>query len=437
MMAKFARLLFTLVAVCALVPTATSAELTTTEEKIVALVKQRSGAALQFLERTVNVNSGTMNPDGVREVGKLFRDEFDQLGFATAWIEMPPEMHRAGHLVAKREGNQGKRLLLIGHLDTVFEKDSAVRLWDRSGDRVRGQGVSDMKGGDVIVVEALRALQRVGALDNTTISVVFTGDEERVGRPLDVARADLIGFAKRSDVALAFEGTVKDKDGKDTATIGRRASSSWTLLVTGKQAHSMGVFGKSSGYGAIYETARILNAFRDQLIEPDLTFNVGLIVGGTDITYDEVAARGTAYGKTNIIARTARVEGDLRYLTNEQRDRTHARMREIVANSLPGTSAEIAFHEAYPAMSPTEGNLRILRIYSQASIDAGLGAIGALPPGQRGAGDVQFVAPYVDSLDGLGATGNGAHSPDEDLEIASIERATIRTAIFIYRLTRP
>lgn len=413
-----------------------AAELSPTEQKVVAAVKQRSAAALQFLERTVNVNSGTMNHDGVREVGKLFRTELDQLGFATRWAEMPPEMQRAGHLIATREGKQGKRLLLIGHLDTVFEKGSPVQLWDRKGDRVRGQGVSDMKGGNVVIIEALRALQAVSALENTTISVVFTGDEERVGDPIELARADLINAAKRSDIALAFEGTVRDKGGQDTATIGRRASSSWTLQVTGKQGHSAGIFSATSGYGAVYETARILNTFREQLIEPDLTFNAAMVLGGTEVNYDDVATKGTAFGKSNIIARTATVKGDLRYLTNEQRDRTHQRMRDIVGTSLPGTSAKITFREAYPAMSPTPGNLRILQMHSEASSDAGLGAIAPLPPGQRGAGDVQFVAPYVDTLDGIGATGSGAHSPDEDLELASIERAAIRAALLIYRLTR-
>jgi glutamate carboxypeptidase len=412
------------------------AELTVKEQEIVAAVKARAPAALQFLERTVNVNSGTMNLEGVREVGKMFRAEFDQLGFTTKWVDMPPAMQRAGHLVASREGKHGKRLLLIGHLDTVFEKDSPVQLWDRKGDRVRGQGVSDMKGGDVIVVEALRALQRVGALDDTAITVVFTGDEERVGSPIELARADLIDAAKHSDIALAFEGTVRDKNGKDTATVGRRASSSWTLHVTGKQGHSMGVFSASAGYGAVYETARILNAFREQLIEPDLTFSPGLIFGGTEVTYDEAGAKGTAYGKTNVIAKSVTVVGDLRYLTNEQRDRAHARMREIVSKNLPLTGAEIKFREAYPAMSPTAGNLRVRQTYSQASIDAGLGPIESLPPGERGAGDVQFVAPYLDCLDGLGAAGSGAHSPDEDLDLPSIERASIRTAILIYRLTR-
>jgi glutamate carboxypeptidase len=417
---------------------ATADELSAVEQRIVAAVKARSPAALQFLERTVNVNSGTMNFAGVRETGRLFGDELTALGFTTRWAEMPPAMQRAGHLVATRgpvDGAQGKRLLLIGHLDTVFEADSPVQRWNRQGDRVRGQGVSDMKGGNVIVLEALRALQQVGALDGTRIAVVFSGDEERVGEPIAVARADMVELARQSDVALAFEGAVTE-GGRATATVGRRASGGWRLQVTGKQGHSAGVFSAGAGYGAIYETARILNAFREQLIEPDLTFNVGMVVGGTETSIDDGLSRGTAFGKNNVIANTATAKGDLRYLTVAQRDRVHARMREIVAASLPGTSATIGFSESYPPMSPTAGNLAVLQQYSQASADAGLGPVVALAPGQRGAGDVQFVAPFVDSLDGLGASGRGSHSPDEDLELASIERGTVRAALLIYRLTR-
>ena len=415
---------------------AAAAQLTPIEQKIIAEVKAHSPQGLQLLERSVNINSGTMNHEGVREVGKLFREQFDQLGFKTRWIDMPPAVQRAGHLVATREGKQGKRLLLIGHLDTVFEKDSPVQLWKRDGDRVRGQGVNDMKGGDVIIIEALRALQRVGALDNATISVMFSGDEENAGDPIEVSRGDMIAAAKRSDIALAFEATVRNKEGKDTGTIGRRSSSSWELEVKGKQGHSSGIFTESAGYGAVYEAARILDGFRQQVIEPDLTFSPGLILGGTETGTDATGTKGQAAGKTNVIARTAVVKGDLRYLTYEQRDRARAKMNAIVAANLPGTSASIVFNDHYPPMSPTPGNLAVLKTYSQASADAGLGEIPALPPGQRGAGDIQFVAPLVDSLDGLGAAGNGAHSPDEDLEIASIERATIRTAILIYRLTR-
>lgn len=415
---------------------AAAQSLTPEEERIVAIVKANSGKALELLEKSVNINSGTMNHAGVREVGKLFRAEFDKLGFKTQWVDMPKEMQRAGHLVATREGKQGKRVLLIGHLDTVFEAGSPMQKWERQGDRARGQGVNDMKGGDVIIIEALRALHASGALADTSINVIFTGDEEDAGEPKSISRRDMVEMAKRSDVALAYEATVPDQQGRATGTIGRRSSTSWELDVKGKQGHSSGIFSNSAGYGSVYEAARILDAFRQQLQEPNLTFNPGVILGGTEIDYSDSAAKGSAFGKTNVIANSTVVKGDLRFLTPEQGEQARARMRAIVAQSLPGTSATIKFRDGYPPMAPTEGNLKILEIYSKASADAGLGPIAALPPGLRGAGDIQFAAPYVDSLDGLGAIGRGAHAPGEDLDIRSIEQGAIRTAILLYRLTR-
>ncbi len=406
-----------------------------TEQKIVAEIKAHAPQALALLEQSVLINSGTMNTRGVRDVGALFRKQFDELGFKTRWIDLPPEMRRAGHLVATRDGDRGKRLLLLGHLDTVFEPGSSVPMWQRDGDKVRGQGVSDMKGGDVIVIEALRALHRVGALDGTRIAVMFTGDEEEAGNPKSVSRGDMVELARRSDVALSFEGSILDKNGQATATVGRRATATWELEVKARQGHSMAVFG-ANGYGAVYETARILDAFRREVIEPGLTFNPGLILGGTEVAFDGATSRGTAFGKTNVIANTATVKADLRYLDYPQRDRAQARMRAIVAQNLPGTSATIAFHESYPPMAVTPGNLKVLDLYSRASQDAGLGAIAPLPAEARGAGDIQFVAPLIDSLDGLGASGNGAHSPNEDLDVSSIERSAVRAALLIYRLTR-
>ncbi|MCE3262924.1 MAG: peptidase [Pseudoduganella sp.] len=415
---------------------AAAQSLTPEEERIAGIVKANAGKALELLEKSVNINSGTMNHAGVREVGKLFRAEFDKLGFKTQWVEMPKEMQRAGHLVARREGKRGKRVLMIGHLDTVFEADSPMQKWERSGDRARGQGVNDMKGGNVIILEALRALHAAGALGNTSVNVIFTGDEENAGDPKEISRRDMVELAKRSDVALAFEGTVLDEQGKATGTIGRRSSTSWQLEVKGRQGHSSGIFNATAGYGAVYETARILDAFRQQLQEPNLTFNPGVILGGTEVAYDDATAKGSAFGKSNVIANTSVVRGDLRFLTPEQGELARARMRTIAAQNLPGTSAEIRFQDGYPPMAPTAGNLKVLELYSQASADAGLGPIAALPPGLRGAGDVQFVAPYVDSLDGLGAVGRGAHAPGEDLDVKSIEQGAIRTAILLYRLTR-
>jgi len=412
------------------------AQLTETEQRIATAVKARSPEALRLLERTVRINSGTMNAAGVREVGTILRAELDSMGFQTRWVEMPPAMKRAGHLVATRKGGQGKRLLLIGHLDTVFELESTVVPWDPGGERVRGQGVSDMKGGNVVLLEALRALHSAGALDNTTLSVIFTGDEERVGAPQEVARADLVEAAKASDLALAFEASARRRGGGHMASYARRSAGGWTLTVTARPGHSGGVFSETSGYGAIYEAARILDEFRRSLIEPNLTFNPGAIVGGTNARYDADSATGNAFGKNNVIAREAQVRGDLRYLTAEQGERAKARMREIVAASLPHAKATITFVETYPPQAPTEAGARLLEEYSKASQDAGFGPIGAMDPAFRGAGDVQFVAPYIPALDGLGASGSGAHTDFEEMEVASIERGAIRAAILIHRLTR-
>jgi glutamate carboxypeptidase len=422
----------TALAAALLLAGAAHAQLTENEQRIVAAVKQRTPAALELLEKSVRINSGTLNPEGVRAVGDIYRAELDALGFKTRWIDMPPAMKRAGHLVAA----QGKRLLLLGHLDTVFEKGSSVPLWERQGERVRGQGVNDMKGGDVIMIEALRALKAVGVLDRANIEIMFTGDEERGGEPLQLARADMVAMGKRADYALSFEGSNK-RNGVDTASIARRSSGGWVLKVKGKPAHSMGVFSAQSGYGAIYETARILNAFREQVIEPSLTFNPGLVFGGTDISYAEDKATASAFGKANVIARDAQVLGDLRYLSPEQGARARQKMQAIVASgNLPGTSATISFSESYPPMPPTEAGAKLVELYSKASQDAGLGRIEILDPSLRGAGDVQFVAPYTVGIDGLGAQGRGSHTDDEDLEIASIERGAVRAALLIYRLTQ-
>jgi glutamate carboxypeptidase len=413
-----------------------SAALTEVEALIVERVKSRSAQAIELLERSVRVNSGTFNIEGVREVGRIFAAELEPLGFKARWAEMPPEMNRAGHLIATREGSQGKRVLLVGHLDTVFEKQSPVQLWERSGNKVRGQGVVDMKGGDVAIIEALRALHELGLLAETTISVVFTGDEERLGSPQSVSRRDLIDAAKRSDVALVFEGSRRLRSGGDQAHVARRGSSSFFLEVTARPAHSSGMFSPGIGLGAIYEGARILNAFRGEVAEPGLSFSPGVALGGTVVSFDDALASGTAFGKSNVIPRLFMVRSDMRFLDIVQRDRARAKMREIVAQSLPGTSAEIRFSDGYPPMPATEGNRALLAAYSSVSQDAGYGPVGAADASQGGASDVQFVAPYVDAIDGVGPWGSGSHTVDEQLDIPSIERSAVRAALLIYRLTR-
>lgn len=408
-----------------------SAQLSKTERRIAARVDQNMNACVKTLEESVNINSGTLNEAGVKETAMHMNREFDAIGFSTEWITLPSELKRAGHLFARIDGSKGKRILLIGHLDTVFEPESPFQKYINQGDTIaRGPGTNDMKGGNVVILYALKALHDLDLLKDRRIIVALHGDEEEAGRPLTISRADIINAAKNSDVALAFEtGT-----GFGEATIARRGTTSWILKITGRQAHSAGIFTSETGAGAIYEASRILNRFYSELREENLTFNPGLILGGTEVELDSAGKRGTAAGKTNIVANSARVMGDLRYLSNEQREKAKAKMKAIVAESLPQTSATITFDDGYPAMPPTSGNMKLLEFYSKVSVDLGLGPVKPFDPAKRGAGDISFVAAYVDCLDGIGAMGGGAHSQEEYIDLRTLDEQIKRAAIMIYRL---
>jgi len=335
-------------------------------------------------------------------------------------------------LVAHTKGKKGKKLFLIGHLDTVFEPDMEPNPYKKLNDSTStGQGVNDMKGGDMIILSALQALYKLGLLKNTTITVYFTGDEEKSGSPVSVSRADFIERAKQSDIALGFEG-----GNLNTVATARRGSSEWQLTVTGKQAHSAGVF--SAGYGSIYEAARILNMFREELSkEKYLTFNPGFFVGGSDIVYDSAKIKGQVIGKLNIISPLSIIQGDLRFLTKAQKNAAREKMRKIATtNNLAATSAKISFADGIPAMEPTVGNDSLLHILNKVTIDMGVGPTKAGDPGSRGAGDISYIAKYLDCLDGLGASGRGAHAPGETIDLKEFPILIQRAAIFIYRLTK-
>ncbi len=404
------------------------------EKKIIKQVEFNNDEAILLLEKVVNINSGTLNLEGVKKVGAVFSDEFQSIGFTPTWITMPDEIGRAGHLFCElTKGNiNGKKLLLIGHLDTVFEKDSPFQEFTMVNDSiVHAPGGNDMKGGNIIILYALKALQEKGLLKNTQIIVAFTGDEESSGKPLSISRKDLIDAAKRSDIALGFETST----GLKYATVARRGSSGWKVEVTGKRSHSSGIFNKNVGAGAIFELSRILNTFYNEVRgEEYLTFNPGVILGGTQVSFEKSLSKGTAFGKSNIVAQTATVKGGLRFISEEQKENAREKMKVIVAKSLSHTSAKISFTDSYPAMSPTKGNAILLSTLNQVSLDLKQGRVEAYDPGKRGAADTSFVAEYVDCLDGLGALGNGAHTLKETINLNAFEALTKRTAILIYRL---
>ncbi len=410
-----------------------SQTLSKTEQQIVGDIEETMSATMQLLKESVNINSGTLNIMGVRKVGDLYAKELSALGFAIEWVRLPDSLKRAGHLVATRKGKKGKRLFLIGHLDTVFEPDMPANPYTQLTDTsATGQGVTDMKGGDVMIIAALKALHKRGLLNDVTITVYFTGDEEKPGVPTSLSRADFIARAKQHDIALCFETAI----GLNLACIARRGNSDWMLEVEGRQAHSGGVFGVG-GYGAIYEASRIINEFREKMgHEQYLTFNPGLFLGGAEVNYHPDEQAGEVSGKTNIISPKAVVKGDLRFISNQQLEKARDSMKHIASRSLPGAKAKISFTDIYPAMPPTPGNEALVKKLNEVNLVLGYGEVKAGDPSQRGAGDISFVAEYLDCLDGLGSAGRGAHAPGEIINLPLYPKLIKRTALLIYRLTR-
>lgn len=412
-----------------------AAGLSADEQKMIASVKSHHDAHLALLERLVEVNSGTLNLTGVTAIAEQLRPEFEKLGLTVRWIPMS-ETGRAGHLVAEHHSNakQAKRILLIAHLDTVFEADSPFQHFIRRGDEAEGPGVNDIKGGVVVILAALQALKDSGQLERTNLTVFLSGDEEKPGHPLTLARRDLITAGKQADLALDFEAMAREDD-RDTIHIGRRSALSWRLTTGGVSGHSSGV-GEAAGYGAVYELARIIDEFRRELPEPNLTYNTSLIAGGVTAEMGENATNASASGKDNIIAAQAVAAGDLRTLSEEQTARVEQKMQAIVARHLKRCSAEIRFNEGYPAMAPSPASQALFDRLSAINDDLGLTKLNEGDPGRRGAGDIAFVAPFIPGLVGMGLAGHGAHAVGETADLTSLDPQAERAAILIARLSR-
>ena len=405
------------------------------ERKIISAVDKFNESAISLLKKAVNINSGTMNFEGVQKVGSLFKKELDKLGFKTE-LTNGDAYGRAGHLIATRKGKKGPKFLMIGHLDTVFELDSPLQEYTMQNDSImKGPGVADMKGGDVIIILAMQALSEAGLLDDMSIEIIMTGDEEKSGKPLELSKKDLIDAAKRADIALGFENG--DNNPK-TVVVSRRGSTDWKLKVSGNPAHSSQIFTETVGTGAIYETSRILNEFYIQLSkEKDLTFNPGFIIGGTTLNPDDNGTGGSAFGKTNVVSQATIVRGDLRAVSLEQLKKAKETMVKIVSENFPNTKAELHFSPGgYPPLSLTEGNTKLLGYFNTVSEDLGFGSVTAVNPRNAGAADISFTSEYVDmAIDGLGLTGGGGdHTINESGNLNTVAMQAKITAVLLYRL---
>ena len=329
------------------------------ERSLVREIDRSFPAELALLEKLVNQNSETMNFDGVAAVGLPFLQGFKDLGFETHWEDLRATANRAGHVVAVRNGHIGQRLLLLGHLDTVHPKTSSFNRFVRDGDIARGPGTDDMKNGDAVILYALKALQSKGLLRDRSITVILTGDEEMSADDATVGRGLMLNAARSADAVLSFES------GEPGVVVtSRRGYSGWRLIVTVKQAHSGSIFSDPVGAGAVFEAARILNGFYDQVRgDPKLTFNAGAIAGGTEAAFDSTSNGGTVFGKENVVPKQVIVVGEIRTVSAAQDVRTRAKMQAIVAAHLPQTNAELNFRGGFAPMEEKAGNLVLQKQY--------------------------------------------------------------------------
>ena len=406
-----------------------------TPNDVRAHIDRHAPESVALLEQLVNTNSGSLNLKGVDAVAQVMEARLQSLGFEVERVNSSPDQ-RAPHLFGRLKGSKpGKPLLLIGHLDTVFEPSSPFQKFIRDGSRATGPGAVDMKGGLVVVLAALNGLRAAGLLETgSPIEIFLTADEESTAQPLARARQEFIEAGKRAKAALCFETGVR-RGTLDYATTARRGYTEWQLRVTGTAGHSGQIFTEKLGHGAIFELSRILKRFHDEVREPNMTINAGMIVGGSAVT-DGGEGSGSVSGKVNVVPAQALARGEFRALTMDQVARLKDKMYALAAQSLPGTKAELKFRDGYPPMSPTPGNRRLFAMLNEASRAAGLPALGELDPMERGAGDISVIAPFVDSLSGLGAIGSGAHAEGEWVDLDSIPRQAKRAAMLIHALTR-
>ena len=161
------------------------------------------------------------------------------------------------------------------------------------------------------------------------------------------------------------------------------------------------------------------------------------MLGGTAADIDDVLSKGSASGKTNVIAERAIAIGDLRTLSKEQLAKARETMKAVVAESPLGqTTATLTFGDGYPSLAPTAGNEGMLVEYDRASRDVEAGAVSAVSPDRAGAADVSFLSGIVPNIiDGIGLMGTDDHSPSETADLATLPSQTKRAAVLLYRLT--
>lgn len=382
------------------------------ETAVIERLRSEQDAMEALLIELVNQNSATDHFDGVNLVGRQVERFLLGLGMRTSAFVTG----RSGqHLIARSATRDGNRLMLLGHLDTVYPNVAPIGRYavdPENAARALGPGVTDMKGGIVVMLFAVRALVESGALQGRALTVLLTADEESGS----VTSHDLVADeAPEHHLTLVFETGSPRPEGRSTIVIERRGYARYTVEVAGVEAHAGNA--KARGVSAALEAAHLtiaLEALND--LERGRAVNVGVLHAGS--------AANTVPGR-------ARLEIDVRFKTAEDGRRLDAEIealcRTVKTQSLDGSgrpSIELKKGPWCPPLEPTDASRRMAqRIVGYA---AEIGQTLELEY-RGGASDGNITAHAgCPTVDGLGTIGAEIHSPGEWVERRSLsERAAL------------
>lgn len=370
-----------------------------------AYVREAREEMLTLLRRIVEIESPSASAGGVARVGELLAEKLAEAGLA---VRREPADGFADYVVAEGGATNAPRVLLVGHMDTVFDVGTGWGFDVRDG-RAYGPGVIDMKSGDCVAAFALKALHDLGGLP-IAVRVLFNTDEQQ-GSPH--TRGIIPSLCRDVDYAFVMEPAEPNGD----IIVERKGAGVFTTRVRGRAAHA----GKQpeSGINANLELAHlILEA--EALADPTLgtTINTGYVAGGVTET---------------VVAERARADYDVRVPTLAEEERVERELRALASRPhVPGAQIEVdgAFHR--PPMAAIEGTSTLVDAVAHADRlcegDAQFGASGAVSDGNL------IVAEGVPTLDGMGAVGGREHSSDEYMELESYFERTGWLAVALRQL---
>jgi glutamate carboxypeptidase len=367
-------------------------------------------AYLADLERLVNIDCGSYTPSGVDEVGHFVSSFLTGLG-AEVEARPDPDGRLGATVVATFHGRQGApRLLLIGHMDTVFDPGTAAERPFRIDDGIAfGPGVTDMKAGLLSGLYALKAIiaERGGVPFERLVFVANPNEE--IGSPTSTPH--IRESAAVSDVALVLECARANGD----IVSARKGFRDLRMTVHGRAAHA-GVE-PEKGRSAILEAARIvreLHALNGRW--PGVTVNVGEISGGT---------------RPNVVAERCSMAVDLRATARDALETAEAEVRRIAAaTEVPDTTVEFEPHAGWLPMEKLERSVRLVEHATAIASTLGFEVSDAATGGASDANTTSGMG--VPSLDGLGPIGGNDHAPTEYLEVDSIvPRTTLLAGLLL------